>query len=249
MRLDKYLAQMSIGTRSEVKKFIKSGRVFVNGIPAGKPEQKVTADDIITMDGKTIEYVPYEYYMLHKPGGYVSAVSDKEFPTVVSLIKDSRREDLFPVGRLDRDTEGLLLITNDGMLAHELLSPKKHVGKTYLVKVQGKVDAEDARRLEDGLDIGDEKTTLPSKVKILETDIGVGKDIPGEEFSEYTWLELTIQEGRYHQVKRMMAAVGKPVLYLKRLSMGSLELDENLARGEYRKLTQEELQDLKKQKK
>lgn len=249
MRLDKYLAQMSIGTRSEVKKFIKSGRVFVNGIPAGKPEQKVTADDLITMDGKTIEYVPYEYYMLHKPGGYVSAVSDKEFPTVVSLIKDSRREDLFPVGRLDRDTEGLLLITNDGMLAHELLSPKKHVGKTYLVKVQGKVDAEDARRLEDGLDIGDEKTTLPSKVKILETDIGVGKDIPGEEFSEYTWLELTIQEGRYHQVKRMMAAVGKPVLYLKRLSMGSLELDENLARGEYRKLTQEELQDLKKQKK
>ncbi|MBO5483873.1 MAG: rRNA pseudouridine synthase [Lachnospiraceae bacterium] len=248
MRLDKYLAQMSIGTRSEVKRFIKSGRVFVNDIPAGKPEQKVTADDIITMDGETIEYVPYEYYMLHKPRGYVSAVSDKEFPTVVSLIKDSRREDLFPVGRLDKDTEGLLLITNDGMLAHELLSPKKHVGKTYLVKVQGEVDTEDIQRLENGLDIGDEKNTLPSKVKILETAIGEREDIPEEEITEYTWLELTIQEGRYHQVKRMMAAVGKPVLYLKRLSMGALKLDESLAKGEYRKLTREEIQCLKKQK-
>lgn len=237
---------MSIGTRSEVKKFIKSGRVFVNGIPAGKPEQKVTTDDIITIDGKTIAYTPYEYYMLHKPGGYVSAVSDKEFPTVVSLIKDSRRENLFPVGRLDRDTEGLLLITNDGMLAHELLSPKKHVGKTYLVKVQGKVDTEDARRLEDGLDIGDEKKTLPAKVKILKTVIEERKDIPDEEIEEYnTWLELTIREGRYHQVKRMMAAVGKPVLYLKRLSMGPLKLDGNLAKGEYRKLTEEEIQILK----
>lgn len=233
MRLDKYLAQMSVGTRSEVKKIIKSGRVFVNDIPVKKPEQKVEAEDIVTVDGVQIAYVEYEYYMLCKPKGYVSAVKDKEAPTVVSLIREGRREDLFPVGRLDKDTEGLLLITNDGVLAHELLSPKKHVWKKYRIKAQGRVEREDIRQLEQGMDIGDEKKTLPAKAEIR------------KEEEEFTWLDLTIREGRYHQIKRMMAAVGKPVVYLKRLSMGSLYLDESLEPGEYRKLTGEEIAQLK----
>ncbi len=237
MRLDKYLSQMSVGTRSEVKKLIKSGRVFVNDIPVKKPEQKVDTEDEVTVDGEQIEYVQYEYYMLNKPAGYVSATVDKEYPTVVSLIKDSKKEDLFPVGRLDKDTEGLLLITNDGELAHNLLSPRKHVWKTYLVKAEGEVTEEDIKLLEEGIDIGEEKLTLPAKVSDVkyetETDIS------------YTWLNLSIQEGKFHQVKRMLAAVGKPVVYLKREAMGSLRLDEGLTLGEYRKLTQEEIEKLK----
>lgn len=229
MRLDKYLAQMSVGTRSEVKKIIKSGRVFVDGMLAEKPELKLEPEAVVTVDGQTIVYEKYEYFMLNKPQGYVSAVRDKTAPTVVSLIRDSKKEDLFPVGRLDKDTEGLLLLTNDGVLAHELLSPKRHVWKTYLVKSQGHVTEEDMRRLEEGVDIGDERKTLPAKIERIE---GTGE--------EYTWLELSIREGRYHQVKRMMKAVGKPVVYLKRLSMGGLHLDTTLMPGQYRRLTEEE---------
>lgn len=236
MRLDKYLSQMSVGTRSEVKKLIKSGRVFVNGIPVKKPEQKVNTEDIVTVDGERIEYVEYEYYMLNKPAGYVSATVDKEYPTVVSLIKDSKKEDLFPVGRLDKDTEGLLLITNDGELAHNLLSPKKHVWKTYLVKAEGEVTEEDVKLLEEGIDIGEEKLTLPAKVS------GVTHETESDVL--YTWLHLMIREGKFHQVKRMLAAVGKPVVYLKREAMGSLKLDEGLALGAYRQLTKEEVQEL-----
>ncbi len=236
MRLDKYLSQMSVGTRSEVKKLIKSGRVFVNDIPVKKPEQKVNTEDIVTVDGEQVEYARYEYYMLNKPAGYVSATSDREYPTVVSLIKDSKRDDLFPVGRLDKDTEGLLLITNDGELAHNLLSPKKHVWKTYLVKAEGKVTEEDAKVLEEGVDIGEEKLTLPAKVSEVKYESQWDK--------EYTWLNLAIREGKFHQVKRMLAAVGKPVVYLKRLSMGGLELDGDLELGAYRRLTQEEVEGL-----
>ena len=232
MRLDKYLAQMSVGTRSEVKKIIKSDRVFVNGIVANQPGQKVQPSDRVMVDGQQILYTEYEYYMLNKPQGYVSAVKDNTAPTVVSLIHGSKKEGLFPVGRLDKDTEGLLLITNNGKLAHELLSPKKHVWKTYLVKVQGKVEEADIRQWEQGVDIGDEEKTLPAKARRLES----------QEESEFSWLELSIREGRYHQVKRMVAAVGKTVVYLKRLSMGSLWLDEELEPGEYRKLTPEEEQ-------
>ena len=256
MRLDKYLAQMSVGTRSEVKKIIKSGRVFVNKTLAERPDQKINPEDIVTVDGQPVVYEEYEYYMLNKPQGYVSAVTDRTAPTVVSLIQDSRKGDLFPVGRLDKDTEGLLLITNDGELAHELLSPKKHVWKTYLLKAQGKVTQADLKRLEEGVEIGDERKTLPAEARIVDSgnagDLSHGS-ATGEEaegmtkegsFSEnsleYTWLELSIREGRYHQVKRMMKAVGKPVVYLKRLSMGSLCLDRDLRPGEYRKLTEEE---------
>ncbi len=234
MRLDKYLSQMSIGTRSEVKKLIKSGRVFVNGIVVKKPEQKVKTEDEIVVDGETVQYEPYQYYMLNKPAGYVSATVDEVYPTVVSLIKENRKEDLFPVGRLDKDTEGLLLLTNDGELAHNLLSPRKHVWKTYLVKVQGKIMKEDVEILEKGVDIGEDKLTLPSEVSDVRYEV--------EAESSYSWLRLAIREGKFHQVKRMLAAVGKPVIYLKRESMGSIRLDDNLELGAYRKLTEQEVE-------
>ncbi len=234
MRLDKYLAQMSVGTRSEVKKIIKSGRVFVNGQCVQKAEHKVDENaDRVEVDGCKVAYAAYEYYMLNKPQGVVSAVSDARDQTVVSLIRDSRRNDLFPVGRLDKDTEGLLLITNDGPLSHALLSPGRHVDKTYLLWADGVVTGEDVQRLEQGVDIGDDKMTLPARAQILEV-----KD-------QRTCMTLTIHEGRYHQVKRMLAAVGKPVVYLKRLQMGSLTLDESLEPGQYRTLTPEEVEALK----
>lgn len=258
MRLDKYLAQMSVGTRSEVKKIIKSGRVFVNEILAERPEQQVSREDSVTVDGQPVDYTEYEYYMLNKPQGYVSAVTDNTADTVVSLIQDSKKKGLFPVGRLDKDTEGLLLITNDGALAHELLSPKKHVWKTYLVKALGNVTEADRQQLEQGLDIGDKRKTLPAKARVVddvaavwppqahvtetERQNGDAERMVSEDGTEYTWLELTIREGRFHQVKRMMEAVGKPVVYLKRISMGSLCLDRDLKPGEYRKLTEEEKQ-------
>lgn len=230
---------MSAGTRSEVKKFIQSGRVFVNGIPADKPGQAVKPEDHVTLDGEQISFAEYEYYMLNKPAGTVSAVKDARETTVLALITGRKREDLFPVGRLDKDTEGLLLITNDGELAHRLLSPKKHVWKTYLVKVQGKVTQADIQLLEQGVDVGDETCTLPARVKCLDP-----KEEEGANGEDVTWMELAIREGRYHQIKRMMAAVGKPVLYLKRISMGNLKLDESLAPGEYRSLTEEEVERL-----
>lgn len=233
MRLDKYLAQMSIGTRSEVKKFIKSGRVFVNETKVQRPEYQVGEEDIVSFDGEPVSFVSYEYYMLNKPQGVVSATKDRDCDTVLSLISDKKRKDLFPVGRLDKDTVGLVLITNDGELAHRLLSPKKHVWKTYQVKVEGRVNREEMELLEQGIDIGDETKTLPAKVSLLCMEDDAQEDV--------TWLELSIREGRYHQVKRMMQSTGHPVLYLKRLTMGSLRLDDKLQMGQYRPLTQEEI--------
>ncbi len=233
LRLDKYLADMGIGTRSEIKTYIRKGRVKINQEPCNKPEQKVQpGKDIITFDEAPVGYVKYQYIMLHKPAGVVSATTDKVSRTVLDLIKDQKCKELFPVGRLDKDTEGLLLITNDGELAHQLLSPKKHVDKVYFARVKGRVTTEDAEAFIKGVDIGEERVTLPAYLKILCSD----------ELSE---IELTIQEGKYHQVKRMFEAVGKEVLYLKRLSMGSLVLDESLKPGEYRELTDEELVALK----
>lgn len=169
--------------------------------------------------------------MLHKPAGVISATKDDRDKTVLDLITDKKRNDLFPVGRLDKDTEGLLLITNDGELAHRLLSPKKHVDKVYYAKVQGKVDESDVKAFADGVDIGDDTPVKNADLRILKS---------GEE-SE---IELTITEGRFHQVKRMFHAVGKEVIYLKRLSMGSLALDKTLTKGEYRSLTEEEIKKL-----
>jgi 16S rRNA pseudouridine516 synthase len=229
---------MSIGTRSEVKKFIKSGRVFVNETKVLKPEYRVGDEDVVLMDGERVIFAACEYYMLNKPQGVVSATKDRDCETVISLLSDRKRKDLFPVGRLDKDTEGLLLITNDGELAHRLLSPKNHVWKTYLVKALGSLSREDVLLLEQGLDIGDETKTLPAKVTILQQkEIAVLGQISED---DVTWLKLSVCEGRYHQVKRMMAAVNHPVLYLKRLAMGELQLDPALAPGQYRPLKEEE---------
>ncbi|MDU7709184.1 MAG: 16S rRNA pseudouridine(516) synthase, partial [Clostridium sp.] len=167
----------------------------------------------------------------NKPAGVISATEDPRQRTVIDLITSRQRDDLFPVGRLDKDTEGLLLITNDGALAHRLLSPKKHVDKVYYARIQGVVTAADAEAFAVGLDIGDEKRTLPAKLDILES-------------GEISKIRVTIREGRFHQVKRMFQAVGKEVIYLKRLQMGSLKLDENLETGAYRELTKEELEAL-----
>ena len=169
--------------------------------------------------------------MLNKPAGYVSATTDAKDKTVLDLNIDKKRKDLFPVGRLDKDTEGLLLITNDGELAHRLLAPKKHVDKLYYAKVEGIVTEEDRKAFAEGVDIGEDEVTRPAVLKILKS-------------AEVSEIHLTIQEGKFHQVKRMFEAVGKKVIYLKRISMGTLYLDENLKLGEYRALTEEELKHL-----
>ena len=215
VRLDKFLADAGAGTRSEVKKYIQKGQVQVNGKSVKKPELKVTKEDQVVMNGQEIHAAPeYVYYLFNKPAGCVSATEDSRDKTVLDYIEEKdRRKGFFPVGRLDKDTEGFLLITDDGPLAHELLSPKKHVDKTYYAKVSGKVTEEDAVRLAEGVDIGEK--------------------------------DLTIHEGKFHQVKRMMEALGKKVTYLKRLSMGPLALPSDLPAGKYRPLTEKELELLK----
>lgn len=235
IRLDKYLADMGCGTRQEVKKFIRSGQVSVDGIVVKKPETKVeqTVQEVF-LNGEKVGYESFEYYMLNKPAGVISATEDQGCQTVVDLIKDKKRKDLFPVGRLDKDTEGLLLITNDGALAHRLLSPKKHVDKCYFARICGKVTEEDVRSFEKGVNIGSQEQpeiTMPGKLEIITSD-------------DISKIRLTIQEGKFHRVKRMFQAVGKEVIYLKRLRMGTLILDENLGIGEYRPLTKEELEKL-----
>ena len=235
IRLDKYLADMGCGTRQEVKKFIRSGQVSVDDIVVKKPETKVeqTVQEVF-LNGEKVGYESFEYYMLNKPAGVISATEDQSCQTVVDLIKDKKRKDLFPVGRLDKDTEGLLLITNDGALAHRLLSPKKYVDKCYFARICGKVTEEDVRSFEKGVNIGSQEQpeiTMPGKLEIITSD-------------DISKIRLTIQEGKFHQVKRMFQAVGKEVIYLKRLRMGTLILDENLGIGEYRPLTKEELEKL-----
>lgn len=242
-RLDKFLADSGLGTRSQVKLLLKKGLVRVNGETAVRPEQKIDpAADEILCQGKLLSRCEFYYYMLHKPAGYVSATDDNTAPTVLSLLKDAPGRNLFPVGRLDKDTEGLLLITNDGPLAHRLLSPRRHVDKTYLVKAAGAVTAGDLARLEAGIDIGEKAPTLPAGAKLLSQEASDSETESGQTLS---FVELTIHEGKFHQVKRMFQAVGKPVLYLKRLSMGSLVLDEALKPGEFRALTKEEIRTLK----
>lgn len=239
MRLDKYLSEMGVGTRSEVKKYIRQGRVLVDGIVVKAPEQKVDEEkQHIAYNGQEVGYVRNEYYMLHKPAGVISATTDPKEQTVVDFIRDKKRKDLFPVGRLDKDTEGLLLITNDGELAHRLLAPNKHVNKVYYAKVAGKVTKEDVHVFKTGVSIGAGETTRPAILKILSvTESASEENVISE-------IELTIQEGKFHQVKRMFEAVGKEVIYLKRLSMGTLALDETLSPGEYRPLTKREVEQL-----
>lgn len=233
LRLDKYLADMQVGTRSQIKEMVKRGRVMVDDRMVKSSDIKVIpGQSVISVDGQNIEYAHMEYYMLNKPAGVVSATEDNNCKTVIECISGRLRRDLFPVGRLDKDTEGLLLITNDGELAHALLSPKKHVEKCYYVRLDGAVDEAMVKILCEGVDLG-EFVTMPAKVKVLSSSAAEAE------------VEITIMEGKFHQVKRMFAAVGRTVTYLKRLSMGSLVLDERLAVGSYRELTPAELDMLK----
>ncbi len=232
LRLDKYLADLSVGTRTEVKQMIRKGRVMLNGKTITVPETKVDSNqDKISVDGRELSYVPLEYFMLNKPAGVVSASSDKKQTTVVDLIDEAKRKDLFPVGRLDKDTEGLLIITNDGDLAHRLLSPKKHVDKVYFVRLLKPLRKEDEEAFAAGLKINEEFTALPARLKSV------------SKREAY----VTIREGKFHQIKRMFEAVENEVVYLKRISMGSLTLDETLSLGEYRELTKEEIEALRRQ--
>lgn len=233
MRLDKFLTEMGLGTRSEVKKLLKTKQITVNGEVVTKPETKVEPEnDQISYKGESVIYCEYEYYLFYKTAGCVTATEDHMHKTVMDYLTDTVRSDLFPVGRLDIDTEGLLLITNDGALAHELLSPAKHVEKTYYAIIDGVVTEDDVNHFKNGVDIDEEKPTKPGKLRILNSE-------PESE------IELTITEGRFHQVKRMFEAVGKKVLYLKRISMGPLQLTDDLKPGEYRPLTEEEITALK----
>lgn len=247
MRLDKYLCETGFGTRSQVKDLLKKGQVMVNGEVVKKPELKINeTTDQILCQGKKASYQKNIYLMLHKPAGVVSATEDNREKTVLDLVRpEDRKNGLFPVGRLDKDTEGLLLITDDGALAHELLSPKKHVDKTYYAVTDGCMTKEDVQRFADGLEIGEKNPTMPAKLEILST-----RKVEETELEQYPsgWsseIQLTIKEGKFHQVKRMTEAVGKKVVYLKRISMGVLTLPDDLKKGECRQLTAEEEKRLK----
>lgn len=233
LRLDKYLADAGFGTRKEVKELLRKKQVQVGNVVVVQPDCKIDPEtDEIFVQGRPVGYEAFSYYMLNKPQGVVSATRDEKEKTVLELIREQKRRDLFPVGRLDKDTEGLLLITNDGKLANNLLAPGKHVDKLYYAKIDGRVEMEHVRMFEEGLDIGDEKRTAPAYLQILSS-------------GTQSTVEITITEGRYHQIKRMFEAVGMQVVYLKRMSMGNLHLDPALAPGEYRKLTDREIQLLK----
>ena len=235
MRIDKFAAEQTGISRSDAKELIKRRKITVNGAPVTSADMHVDPEkDEIIIGGKPILYRQYMYIMLNKPAGVVCATRDELSETVLELIPpELRRKGLFPAGRLDKDTEGLLLITNDGALSHRLLSPKSHVSKVYEAVIDGKVTEEDRQAFAEGLDIGDDKPTLPAELTILETT----EKEPGIFESR---ILITICEGRFHQIKRMFEKIGKTVVYLKRLSMGSLELDPALPKGSARLLTQEE---------
>ena len=229
MRLDKFLCETGAGSRSEVKQLLKKGLVTLNGVIEKTADKKIDeTKDVITLRGQVLSFAMCHYYILHKPAGVITATEDNRQDTVMSLLKDVKDvslSKLFPVGRLDKDTEGLLLITDDGELSHRLLSPKKHVEKSYLVHLKEVISKDAIQKLETGVDIGDDALTLPAKVKVLDDKR----------------IELTITEGRYHQVKRMLLAVGNEVTYLKRISMGGLALPNDLEKGSFRALTESEI--------
>ena len=275
MRLDKYLADMGIGTRSELKKAIRAKAVTVNGKTVRDPAAQVSENDSICWQDKPVKYESLVYYMLHKPAGVISASSDSHEKTVVDLITDTGgqnlesrdsgdrvfveqnpaaqtatfRRDLFPVGRLDRDTEGLLLITNDGALAHRLLSPKHHVKKVYLAVVTGTVTADDISAFQNGITLEDGTLCRPAVLEILhpgETDdpaLQTAQETENRPLSPIvSAVRITITEGKFHQIKRMFLACGHEVRYLKRISMGPLTLDPELPAGSFRRLTDSELE-------
>ena len=310
MRLDKFLADMGVGSRSDLKKAIRKALVTVNGAVEKDPGAQVSAEDRICFDGAEIRYAERQYYMLHKPAGVLSASEDRRQTTVVDLIRDAAstdasaanasaadhhaadghddgriarstedarvRKDLFPVGRLDKDTEGLLIITNDGPLAHQLLVPKHHIDKTYYAIVTGTITEDDQRAFTRGIRYDEKLTALPATLRVLSTGKTVAElrralgftatserllrtrlagpaFIGAEEPADITddtlvsEVEITIQEGKFHQIKKMVKALPgrKEILYLRRITMGALRLDPALAPGEFRKLRQEEIKILK----
>ncbi len=243
MRLDKYLSDMGAGTRSELKKEIRRGAVTVDGAVVKDPGCSVSPSSHVTFRGAEVCYEEFVYYMLNKPAGVISASEDGREPTVVDLIDEQKRKDLFPVGRLDRDTEGLLIITNDGALSHRLLSPKHHVDKVYYARVSGALTEADVQAFQSGLVLPDGLECLPAELKILSVSSGGEDDADAE--AAVSEAEISIREGKFHQVKRMFRAVGCEVTCLQRLSMGPVSLDPALKPGEYRRLTPEELSSLK----
>lgn len=235
MRLDKFLVACAKGSRTEVKNLLKAGRVTVNGKKEKSAKLQIDEErDEIRFDGQVLEYEEFVYYMMNKPQGVISATEDNKHRTVLDLLDDlARSKEVFPVGRLDIDTHGLLLLTNDGQLAHALLSPKRHVDKTYLAHVEGIMTQEDVETFVKGIPLKD-FTCQPAKLEIVSVDSD----------KDESQVRVTIAEGKFHQVKRMVAYCGKEVVDLQRLTMGTLVLDENLERGEWRRLTREELENL-----
>ena len=237
MRLDKFLVENGLGSRSQVKDVLKKGLVLVNGRAEKSPKTQIneTADEVV-VSGQKLTYEKFVYYLLNKPKGYISATEDERHKTVLDLLDETaRQKEVFPVGRLDIDTHGLLLLTNNGKLAHAMLSPKKHVEKIYRAKVAGLMNQSDVERFARGIELKD-FTCHPAQLKIVELD----------EEKEISLVEITLAEGKFHQVKRMVAACGKEVTDFQRLSMGPLQLDPELALGEWRRLTEEEMKSLER---
>ena len=235
MRLDKFLVACAVGSRTEVKNFLKAGRVTVNGKKEKSAKLQINKDtDEICFDGQKLEYEEFVYYMMNKPQGVISATEDPKHKTVLDLLDYlARSKEVFPVGRLDIDTHGLLLLTNDGKLAHALLSPKRHVDKTYLAQINGVMTVEDIETFAQGIPLKD-FTCQPAKLALVSVDTEKHQSL----------VRVTIAEGKFHQVKRMVAYCGKEVVDLQRLTMGTLTLDEDLKRGEWRRLSKEELEGL-----
>lgn len=232
-RIDKILAHMGFGTRSEVKKLARQGRITLNGEKVNSSAVLIDpAISALAVDGKKVFYREFVYLMMNKPPGVISATEDKRERTVIDLLPPEWQHfDIFPVGRLDKDTVGLLLLTNDGPLSHSLLSPRRHVIKKYYAEVEGQINQSDIDAFHNGIILDDDYKTLPASLQVISN-------------GEKSIVEIDIQEGKFHQVKRMLAVCGKQVIFLKRLTMGSLKLDPTLAPGEWRELTEEELADI-----
>lgn len=235
MRLDKFLVESGLGSRSQVKQLLKKGQVWVNGAAVTSAKKQIDErSDQIVVDGQPLVYEKFVYYLLNKPKGVISATEDDRHKTVLDLLDDAaRQKEVFPVGRLDVDTHGLLLLTNNGQLSHAMLSPKRHVAKVYQAQVAGLMDQADVERFAQGIELKD-FTCQPAQLEIIERNEG----------AQTSLVRITLSEGKFHQVKRMVLACGKEVTDLQRLSMGPLQLDTNLDLGQWRRLTEEEMQSL-----
>lgn len=235
MRLDSFLSKVGCGSKKEVKSYIKNNLIKVNNKVVNKVNYKIDlVVDIIQFKSEILKYEKFKYYMLNKPAGYITATEDKNQKVVMDLLDIDNKNQFFPVGRLDKDTEGLLVITNDGKLSHNILSPKKHISKKYYVQVEGIIDENDINMLTEGIKLKDNYICKPSIIQLIDIDSD----------NNISYIYITIYEGKYHQIKRMIAAVGKKVIYLKRVQMGNLELDEDLKLGQYKILSEQEIDNM-----